>query len=359
MSLNSNEVVSFLSKAVNAPSGHNCQPWKFAVKNNVIEVWNIPNKDKTLFNHNQKGSYIAHGALIENIKILTSHSGYKSRINLLPNSSEPNLIAQIELNKSESPEADLTLHRSIMSRATNRRPYDVVDLRNSDWADLKEFIIDEKQNCEIVLLRDRTQIKRAAKILSVGDRVLFDNKHLHNSLFEVVNWTKAQEEERKEGLYIETKELPPPAEFLFRHVISHRWLMDALYFMKLPEKIGQKREALYSSSSAIGMILTKDQSPEAFINAGRLLQRFWLKITDLGMSLQPASSGLLFLAQRLESESAPELTVHQREYVSKAYDEIKEVFCTGDKIPAFTFRVGYAKAPSAVSLKKAPEITFM
>jgi hypothetical protein len=61
------EIKEILELAVNAPSGHNSQPWRFVIQDNTIQIFNIPDKDKTLFNWKQKGSLTAHGTLIENI----------------------------------------------------------------------------------------------------------------------------------------------------------------------------------------------------------------------------------------------------------------------------------------------------
>src|SRR3989344_5468624 len=89
-----------LNIAVNAPSGHNSQPWRFSIKEGVLLVSNIPNKDKTLFNYKQRGSFIAHGAVIENIAILASTKGLQANITILPEGENSDVMAEIQLQET-------------------------------------------------------------------------------------------------------------------------------------------------------------------------------------------------------------------------------------------------------------------
>ena len=64
-----NDIKKILEAAVHAPSGENCQPWRFEIRGDEIGVFNLPKKDQSLYNEGQMASYVAHGALIENILI--------------------------------------------------------------------------------------------------------------------------------------------------------------------------------------------------------------------------------------------------------------------------------------------------
>ena len=69
-----------LEESVYAPSGENCQPWKFAVDGSSIHIFNVPEADTSLYNFEQKGSYVAHGALIETIVIVALKYDYKPNV---------------------------------------------------------------------------------------------------------------------------------------------------------------------------------------------------------------------------------------------------------------------------------------
>src|SRR3989344_7562090 len=112
---------SILEAALQAPSGENCQPWRFSIEKETICVWNIPSRDASPYNSGQRGSYVAHGALLENLSIAAKHFGYGAYISLFPDKSLEHLVATISLVK-ETPQDD-TLYPFIFSRTTNRKPY--------------------------------------------------------------------------------------------------------------------------------------------------------------------------------------------------------------------------------------------
>lgn len=94
-------IKKILEAAIHAPSGENNQPWKFLLKGNMIDVFNIPERDRSLYNFRQQGLFLAHGALLENIVIASSALACKVEINIFPNKRNPNHVANIILNKAE------------------------------------------------------------------------------------------------------------------------------------------------------------------------------------------------------------------------------------------------------------------
>src|SRR6185369_12487672 len=93
-----------LEAAVCAPSGENCQPWKFSVSDNRIYLFNVPERDDSLYSWGQRASYIAHGAAIENMSIAAETLGYKLSVELFPKSQGSNLVALLELVKDDPKE---------------------------------------------------------------------------------------------------------------------------------------------------------------------------------------------------------------------------------------------------------------
>src|SRR3989344_5257251 len=89
-----------ITDGVFAPSGENCQPWKFSIKGNKINIFNIPERDQSLYNYQQKGSCVAHGALIENMIVSSSQYGYMLNLDFFPRIDDPNLVATLTLDKA-------------------------------------------------------------------------------------------------------------------------------------------------------------------------------------------------------------------------------------------------------------------
>ena len=353
------DIKKILEISVNAPSGHNSQPWKFIVRDNSVSIYNIPDKDKILFNWEQRGSLVAHGALIENIAIVAQEKGVEANIALLPHEQDPNLTAKISFKKSGKDYPGKNLFSFIFKRATNRKPYKTISLLTKDRNTLFEFNRSTEDTAyQIFLTENREEIGQLAGSFSMGDKLIFENFYVHKALFDNVNWTLKEEREKREGLYVKTKELSILDRIILKYLFSNWNIVRKLAKVNLSTKAAAKREKLYRQCSAIGLIVAPRDSPLDFVESGRILQRFWLIVTSLGLSFQPISVGLLYLGQRCQKENPEELTLSQREFVREAYRKILDIFKIEDKTPTFSFRIGYSEPPTAASLKKSPDIIY-
>ena len=70
-------IKDIIRKAVVAPSGENTQPWRFVLRGNTVSILNLPERDNPVYNFRQRGSFFAHGALIENMELLALGAGYR------------------------------------------------------------------------------------------------------------------------------------------------------------------------------------------------------------------------------------------------------------------------------------------
>ena len=92
----SEDIQKILEAGCRAPSGSNSQPWRFMVKDNQISIFALPEKDHPILNFRHRGTWVAHGALLENILITSSHLGYKTDVKLFPDKDYPKFIAKIK-----------------------------------------------------------------------------------------------------------------------------------------------------------------------------------------------------------------------------------------------------------------------
>ncbi len=340
-----------LEIAVNAPSGENCQPWKFSVKDNKVFVFNIPERDESLYNVDQKGSLVAHGALLENILIAASAAGYKADYKLFPDDSIKNLITIVSFEKSFVSEEPL--YPFITLRSTNRKPYEEKLLTEQQVKELIN-VTREIRDGEIKFVIDRQKIGELAEAASVNEKVMFSNRYLHNFFFTHINWTENEEQEKRMGFYIKTLEMPPSAEKamkLFRY-----WsIMKFLSTLGLPKKIAQENAKGYRASAAMGAILISGDKPIDYVVAGRLMQRLWLTATKMGLSIQPLT-GVLFLWKKASGGSGEFSSIHVKA-LKDAYNKIMEVFDVSNKTVAMMFRIGYGGKPSARSMKLPPIVS--
>ena len=148
-------IEDILNLAVCAPSGDNCQPWKFEVSDNKIDIFNVPDRDKALYNFRQSGSMVAHGALIENIFIITSKLGYEGHLSFPPAKEKNDLVASLTLTESKPKEEPL--YNFIKIRTTNRKLYKKHCLPLEIKENLLNSVIGKGR---VVLIEDEKQKQR-------------------------------------------------------------------------------------------------------------------------------------------------------------------------------------------------------
>lgn len=336
-----------------APSGDNVQPWRFVVSGNTIKLFNVPEKDNSLYNFKQNASMIANGAVIENIVIATKEFGYRTDIKFFPNEDDKNHVADIILI-TENIEKD-KLFQYIEKRATNRKSYKKIPLTDEQ----SQTILDCNQKLfdgKVLIVKDFEKVKTLGGLLSKNEQVVLENKKLHNFLFSHIVWSEKEERQKKSGLYIKTLELGGPQKFMFKLVKNFTILKFLNRLIKISKKVSKENADIYASSSAIVAIVTEGNSHKDFINAGRLMQRVWLNATKLGLSAHP-STGIVLLAQRIQDGGTDNLSNEHVNIINKAYSEIKDIFGIKDDSIKMILRIGDGGKPSAYSSRQEPDIT--
>ena len=339
-----------LMHAVQAPSGDNSQPWEFELGQDTISIFNLPERDATLYNFRQQGSYLAHGAVVENIVIVGSHFGYRASVQPFP--GETNCTARVKFTQSNS--TDEGLYSAIQKRATNRKPYEIVPLQSADRIAIEESILNVL-DISLFIVEDRKKIEQLAGALSSNERLLMENRYLHDFLFGMIRWTREAELE-KPGLYIDTMELPPPVRFLFRYILCRWPLVCLLNIIGFSRLLPKQTVSLYQACSAVCAIVIKNLDNTSFLNAGRALQRLWLIATHRKLSLQPITA-MPYLARRVQAGEANMFSKKHIDLIMQGHKQIADAFgITSDDHIAMLFRIGYDDLPTAYSVKLQPVI---
>lgn len=346
----SEDIQKILEAGCRAPSGSNSQPWRFMVKDNQISIFALPEKDHPILNFRHRGTWVAHGALLENILITSSHLGYKTDVKLFPDKDYPKFIAKITLEKT-SPKNE-PLYSAIWSRAINRKPYKNTPLTIKQKENLLNGANEIADN-EIKIIEDPNYLKTLGWAVSVNEIVMLENKALHKLFFDEIVWTKEEEEKKKVGMYLKTLELKPPQKFGLR--IASSWpIMNILNKAGMARIIAKQNADIYSQCALMGVILVKDRD-EDFITVGRMIERIWLNATAMGLSLH-LITGIFFFWQRIMLGGAKEFSEEHIKILKKAYDTTAEIFDVKQNMIALLFRVGDGGEPSARSSRLPPII---
>ena len=334
-----------LEKAVLAPSGDNCQPWRLDVTDNRISIFNLPGRDASLFNYRQRASLVGLGALIENILIASAALGYTASLTVFPDKTRPDFVAEVSLEKSDV-QSD-PLYPYISKRSTNRERYKRLPLKDEQRSAI--LSAPGVLGFGTVRLLEGGQKDAMAKTVSLNDRIVFENQRLHSFLFKQIRWTEKEAWETGDGLYIKTLGVSGSEAVGFRFL--RNWpLVEVMNKFGLSLFIAKKAEKLCESSSALGIITISDNSDEGFLKGGRLVQRVWLEATRTGLSFQPIT-GITFLIQRVLAGETEGLSGRYVEIIRDIRKKITVAFGLKDETIIMLFRVGPSDPPRATSLR--------
>lgn len=349
-------IEAILQLAVHAPSGDNSQPWRFEVTDSLVDIHNLPEKDNPVLNYRQRGSYIAHGALVENIVLAAGKFGCAAEVLPFPTPANEAHTARISLKQAEVQRSPLV--DCILRRHTNRRPYRADSLSKEQLSSLIDSVRDLSISGEVTFaFTQEADSKRAlAECASSIEQVILESEHLHGLLFKDVVWSQKEESKRRSGMFIKTMELAPPQRLAFRMASS--WtVMQILNGLGLSRMIARQDARLYATGAGIGVLLVRESADSKdFLVAGRAMQRIWLTATQLGLHLQPLAA-LVFAAMTLENGGDDQFSSKHADIIRANDRAIRDTLELGpDQHVAMMFRLGQSAPPSAVCSRRPPQV---
>lgn len=283
---NSAFIHKIIEAGIRAPSGDNCQPWKFLVINdNELEI-SIDNKNaKSFFDVNHAATYISIGAVIKNMEIAARH--YLSQLN----------YKIINATSGEFTKATITLtphfykhpplpdfYQSMRARTVNRRPYLPHKLPDSTWKELIE--VGSSNTSEIVIYKNKNEIKKWVKAIKSADIIRWSHPEIHNELFDKIRYSQKQAEELRTGLEIDRLGAGPGAKYIMKFLSS--WSrMQNLNKIKAPHMLAEQTAFLARASSGLVGVWINEDSPEQWIETGRIIESLWVNAKHLGLEIQP------------------------------------------------------------------------
>ena len=297
------QIASYASKA---PSGHNTQPWKFHITDSTITV--LPNLDVALpvVDRNNRELFISLGCAVENLCIAASYFGYTTHI--IECSIEAIIL---ELTKNALTIEDSLFHQ-IEKRQTNRNIYNGNKISDGILQQLQS--IPKENGIQFYFTEINTPFANTiTQYIMKGNEIQMADIAFKNELLSWMRFNKKQVEATHNGLSYLVFGNPPLPRILARPIVS--------LFLKPNAQNKSDRKKIDSSSHFVVRATQRD-TIEEWINLGRTLQRFLLKVTEIGISYA-------FLNQPCE-------------VAALAFD-LREKLPVNKEHPTLIMRIGYAK----------------
>lgn len=332
-----------------APSGDNTQPWRFHIVDDLnVIVFGHDTRDQVLYDFDGHASHMAHGALLETIRLAASLEGLLASWEIDPDSDDRHPVYKVRLAPIGGLERDpLALY--IKSRVVQRRPMKSVPLSDQEKFTLMKSVGEEFELDFFGAPRMRLKV---ASLLwkSAYLRLIAPEAYLVHK--EVIEW----------GAQFSKDRIPEQAVGVdpFTAKIM-RWVMKSWervdFFNKyafgtiLPRIQLDLLPAIMCSSH----VLIRPRNPPLilldWVRLGVSMQRLWLTAMALGYYVQPEMTPVIF---RWYSRS--ERTFSRKPEIAERASLLAlefEKMCGASPETAFGFfaRLGQSKEPVSRSLR--------
>jgi hypothetical protein len=327
------DALGLVDCGIHAPTADNHHVVRFQTSGNRIRlVWSrvepVP-AHRILFDE------LAFGAVIENMTIAASALGRGVNVSLNPARRQQDWIAELEILAAGTSAPD-SLARVIRDRVSNRRLYARRRAPESILAQLAGLAANTG-GCRVIWLEGRDRW-RAQLLLFRAERERFKHKRLHAELFESIRFDVGWNDTAAEGLPPGALEIERPARALFASL--QRWeVQRRLNRLGVASLIGARSGLLPALRAAhLALLVTRADHPDANLEAGRAMQRFWLGATQCGLAVQAMASPIAIANQDSVAGWVPQQV--------SAAAAAALVRLSGQARPVMLFRVGYAAPPT-------------
>lgn len=351
-SLIGKETIEYIIQAgAQAPSYLNCQPWKFKIINNVIELYLDDQNENTVINWKNMSSLIACGAVIENMKIASSFKGCDSFVEILPKMNEDQLIARIVIKRKadlEKNEADTDLNYALWMRHTNASMYENKSIEDKLLIELSNAV-KLFPEVSINFIRDEGKKKNIFNTLYYSELIRYSRTDLHKNFHKMIRWVRKPALTDKTGYTLGSMGLCKYGKLFFK--MTKPWYINKFinYFGACKNSAKQGSNGLLNCG-AIGNIAIKGKSNIELIKGGMAIQRLWLVATKLKLDLQPHMTySLLDWARGNGGEN--NFSKKELSLLNKSSEEFQQAF-PSDETSIFLFRIGYGKPVAGRTFRK-------
>lgn len=342
-------IASVVQAGLRAPSGDNCQPWRFRLIGDRLRVLFVPERADSFYDVRHAASWISLGALLVNLDIAARGKGIHTDIEVFPTGEPPDVVAVVRLGPGEASQERLA--RAIEGRCVNRGPYRR-DPLPAAFRDEVVTIASAARGVHLFWVDAPPARGRLAALAAQNDRLLFEHRALHDGLYRWIRWTAKAVAESHDGMPVETLGLRWFERPGIRLLGS--WRLASLLAASRGTRFMQARaRRLYSRSAAIVLLAVDGCAPAQFVQAGDVLERIWLTATLHGVALQPIT-GIVFLLLRLWQANGEGLSSNHRSLLERAGGELRDLLPSmKERTPAMLFRLGLPRR-SAVGAPRLP-----
>lgn len=273
-----------------APSGDNTQPWQFEILGpEHVLIHGFDTRDHVVYDLDGHASQLAVGGLLETIVIAATTEGYIAHISRRRDTPDTHLLIDVRFESCSAPPD--TLSAFIAQRVVQRRPMSRRALTQAQKKALENVLPDGYR----ILWFEGAKRSQLA-------RFMFDNAKIRLIIPEaypvhksVIEW----------GARFSATKIPgeavgvDPLTAQFMHWAMASWerveFLNTWLLGDLPPRLQLDLIPGWACAAHYALLAPQAiRSIDDYLAAGRVMQRFWLAATQLGLFIQPQMTPVIF-----------------------------------------------------------------
>jgi hypothetical protein len=303
------KIRSILSYAIQAPSGHNTQPWKFRIEPNTIFIYPDYSRRLPVVDPYDRELFISLGCALENLIIAAETGGFNTSIEYDFSGKNDFIMVKLE---SGSPVKNIELLNAITTRQCTRNEYNKKPVPAGDLKKIED--IKNEAGVESLVVTDSSKIEKIIELVKEGNNLQMNDDAFYDELQSWIRFSGSEASEKADGLYSGCMGSPSVPRWI------GKIFMNLFYGSDSQSGDDEKR---IRSSSGIMLFTCRENNKLSWINTGRTYERWALTATMLNIKSA-------FINQPVE---IPSLTSDLSSYLSP-----------GNNIPQLLLRFGYSEA---------------
>lgn len=332
-----------------APSGDNTQPWRFEiVGDDHVAVHGHDTRDWCVYDFNGHASHMAHGALIETLRIAATAYGLRAIWGVRPGSPDTAPVYDVRFEKIDGSVPD-PLASFIETRTVQRRPMQTTPLSSGQREALRRAVGSE---FELQFLESFSDRYRVARLLWRSAYIRLTCPEAYRVHASVIEWGARFSKDRIPDRAVGAD---PLTAKLMRWVMQS-WERVEFFNTYLFGTVFPRIELDFipALACAAHVLMRPRKHPSELkdhVEAGMAMQRLWLTATSLGLHLQPEMTPVIFRWYVKSGQAISALPRIDALAVPVANDFARITRSRDDDVFSFFARLGVATVPSSRSLR--------
>ena len=259
-----------------APSGHNTQPWLFAVQGDTIQISPDFSRRLPAVDPQDRELWISLGCALENLVLAAGAAGYEADVTYpMPDADHLTVHLSRSLAHGHAP-----LFEAIPHRQNNRSLYDGRPIPPTEIKKIEA--IAPGAGVSTLIFTDTAHTEAIIEYIREGDRHQFGDPAFVTELVSWIRFNKSEAMHSLDGLYTRCTGNPDVP----------RWLGKR--FLSAASAGSQADTSAKKARSSAGLIVIAAASDDKrhWVETGRLYERLALTLTDSGVQVaflnQPA-----------------------------------------------------------------------